>query len=353
MTVIPAQTEKEAIRLYCGVGEDEWNTLPVEVGAFACISPVYGKTLATKAFNAVRLSPRTIAVIQDSGAFCDGPGQRLSFEAARMRQIEHALRCDYGDRITHRASYDVLIDEKWDISGLRHKKRWSEGEAWEACIETIRAAKYLASHRDGLNCIFSAQGINAVQYLACVQGILPYFQSGDILGLGGFCILGKMPRLMPVFRDIIHTIIPFLGSEHIERVHLWGCLYAPALGELLYLCDRYNIRLSVDSVYPSLRPVLGRWGYSAWADASYRFRRPPAGPALGRDRRIHVYLVRRWLRDFRTREARYYRWRAQRKQADLFGEEAEAMTPLSAGPFGRENNIASFYRNPLRQDRVV
>ena len=109
MSYIPPQTE--AIRLYCGSCEDDWNGLPVEVGPFACVSPVYGKTLATKSPNYVRLSPKTIAVIQDSGAFCEGVGQRLSFEAALRRQIEHAERFGYADRVTHRASYDQLIDD--------------------------------------------------------------------------------------------------------------------------------------------------------------------------------------------------------------------------------------------------
>ncbi|GHP00650.1 hypothetical protein KSF_106970 [Reticulibacter mediterranei] len=185
MILIPPQTE--AIRLYCGSAEDDWNSLPVEVGPFACVSPVYGKTLATKSTNYVRLSQRTNAIIQDSGAFCDGPGQRLPFAAALRRQIEHAVRFGYADRVTHRASYDLLIDEKWDGLGRRHKSRWSEADAWEACITTIQAAKYLSAHRENLHCIFSAQGVSASQYLACVQGVLPYLQDGDMLGLGGFC----------------------------------------------------------------------------------------------------------------------------------------------------------------------
>lgn len=338
MNHIPPQTE--AVRLYCGTCEDDWNGLPVDVGPFACVSPVYGKSLATKSTNYVRLSPKTIAVIQDSGAFCDGgPEQRLSLEAALRRQIEHAERFDYANRVTHRASYDLLIDEKWDERGIRDKRRWSEEDAWEACITTIKAARYLAAHRENLHCIFSAQGVTAQQYLACVQGILPYLQDGDMLGLGGFCILGRFPRhTMPVFREIIHTIIPFLGHEGIRQVHIWGCLYAPALGELLWLCDQHRILLSTDSVYPSLRPVLGQWGYASWADKTYR--RPPTGPELGRQRKIHSWLVRRWLAHFREREPQHYRWRAIRKQWHLFdGEEMPLLSEV-----GKEDYENKYYR---------
>jgi hypothetical protein len=118
-----------------------------------------------------------------------------------------------------------------------------------------------------------------------------------------------------MFRQVIHEVIPFVASEGVRRIHLWGCLYAPALGELLYLCDQHHILLSVDSVGPSLRPVLGRWGYSFWSDRSYR--RPPL-LELGRHRKLHVYLVRCWLRAFRDLEQRYYRWIPVRYQWPCF-----------------------------------
>jgi len=244
--------QTEAIRLYCGSSENDWYGCPVDVGPYACVSPVYGKTLATKSVNYVRLSNQTHSVIQDSGAFCDGPDQRLSFEAALRRQIVHARRFGYEHLLTHRASYDVLVDEHFEptqAGGLRRKIRWSEADASHACATTIQAARYLNSHRENLQCILSAQGVSARQYLACVQGVLPFLQDGDMLGLGGFCIVGRAPRRhMPVFREIIHAVIPFLGREQVRKVHIWGCVFAPALGELLYLCDQFGIALTTDSV---------------------------------------------------------------------------------------------------------
>jgi hypothetical protein len=116
------------IVFYCGLNERRWNHHPVATGMFACIVPVYGKTLRTKLVNHVTV-PKGVQVIQDSGAFSDGPGQRLSYEAALERQIAHAERFAYAAQITHRASYDWLIDEKWE-GGVRQKdvacqSRWT------------------------------------------------------------------------------------------------------------------------------------------------------------------------------------------------------------------------------------
>jgi hypothetical protein len=297
----------EAIRLYCGCGEEEWNGTPVQVGPFACVSPIYGRSAATKRTTSVNLSLDTTAVIQDSGAFCDGPGQRLTFHDALNRQVQHAEKYRYAERVTHRASYDVLVGEKWTEGSRRSQSRWSEADAWAACIETIQAAKYLATHREGLYGIFSVQGITCAHYLKCAQAVLPYLHPGDMLGMGGWCVLGKFPRqFMPTFRETIHALIPFVAHEGVTWIHLWGCMYAPALGELLYLCDRHEIRVSVDSIGPSLRPILGKWGYWSWTNP--RYQRPPAGPELGRHRRIHVKASRRWLSQFRDREHSLCRW---------------------------------------------
>jgi hypothetical protein len=115
------------IAFYCGINEQAWNHHPVAPGTCACVAPVYGRTLRTKAVNRVTV-PQGVQVIQDSGAFSDGPGQRLSYEAALERQVAHAEHFGYTPQITHRASYDWLIDEKWE-GGVRSKARWSEHDA--------------------------------------------------------------------------------------------------------------------------------------------------------------------------------------------------------------------------------
>jgi hypothetical protein len=288
---------EEAIRFYCGISEMVWNHHPVAPGPYACVSPIYGRREDKKRTNTV-VVPDGVAVIQDSGAFSDGPGSRLEMGAALERQIAHAEQYHYTDKVTHRASYDLLIDEKW-IGGVRSKARWTEADAEEAVRITVQAARYLNTHRQaGIGAILSAQGVSATQYLACAQQIIPLFEPGDIFGLGGFCITGKRPgQMLPVFFEIIEQVIPFLGREQVKRVHIWGVCFAPALGALLRLCDAHGIALSTDSMGPSVRPANGRWGYAEWTNPHYQ--KPPC-EVLGLDRARHVALTRAWLANFRA-----------------------------------------------------
>lgn len=318
-------SQREAIRFYCGIGEQQWNHHPVAPGAYACVSPVYGNSTEHISVNRVAV-PQGTRVIQDSGAFSDGPGQRLSFREALQRQEKHATRFDYGNQVNARASYDVLIDEIWsedDASSraTRVKRRWTETQADFAVEETVQAAKYLHEHRNGLACILSAQGVSVRQYLRCAERILPYLRVGDVFGLGGWCITGKLPRqIMPVFRETMYLLIPFLGREGVQRVHIWGVCYAPALAELLWLCDQSGIALSTDSIGPQVRPVRGQWGYAEWRDSHYQRVdqesdrcipvRSYTGSLLyvqearGLHRTEHVRQVREWLAHFR--ETRHY-----------------------------------------------
>lgn len=256
----------EDIRFYCGVSERSWNYYPPAPGPFACVSPVYGNTIECKRMSTPAL-PLQTEVMQDSGAFSDGDRQhRLSFHDALARQETHARRYGYASQITARASYDLLIDEMWsedEVSGSvfrRQKRRWTETAAEEAVRETVQAARFLTApaHRNGIPCVLSAQGVTPGQYLRCVQQVVPLLQDGDLLGLGGWCVVGKFPaQMLPVFRETMALVLPFLGREGIQRVHLWGVIYAPALADLLWLCDQYHIRLSTDSIGPALRPALG------------------------------------------------------------------------------------------------
>lgn len=290
---------KETIRLYIGINETKWNHHPVAPGPYACIAPVYGATEHTKKKNAI-VVPKDTVVISDSAAFSDSRSQRLHFKEAMVRQINHAIEYKYEDQLEAMASYDLLIDEKW-IDGARFKKRWSETEAGDAVAETIQAARYVADHRSYSPCknlVMSAQGVSARQYLSCVQQIADYFDGEDILGLGGWCILGKMRSLMPIFRETISLAIPF-ASQFTKRIHIWGVLYAPALGELLWICDKYGLQLSTDSSGPSVRPARGVWGYMGWTNKEYM--RPPV-EIRGLERARHVCEVRRWLSKFRETE---------------------------------------------------
>ena len=357
MTTHPSSTlpPTEAIRFYCGIGEKSYNHHPVVAGPYACVSPVSGSDI--KKVNSIAI-PEGTCVLQDSGAFNDAclhlrgthrqmvviTQSRLTLKEALIRQEQHAKHFNYEGQVEARASYDVLIDETWieKATGLsRIKKRWSETDADLAVEETVAAAAYLNEHRNGIACVMSAQGVSPKQYLACTERILRYMRPGDILGLGGWCILGLRRSLLPVFRQTMRLVIPLLKREGISRVHIWGVCFAEALGELLWLCDhdeegnldvQHRIHLSTDSVGPSTRPVkkdretgYATWGYASWYNNHYPVPPilasckakdedgnkaplcPPDARCRGLERARHVMQTHDWLASFRTREPRLYR----------------------------------------------
>lgn len=282
------------VTFYCGVNDMMWNYHPVSPGEYACISPVYGKTERTRKENRVRI-PQNTKIIQDSGAFSDGFNTRLSAEQALDRQLSHSIKYGYDSQIVARASYDVLIDEMWN-DGERLKGRWTESAAWKAVEQTIKAAEYTAKNLSE-RAILSAQGVSPSQYMVCVKAIAPLLRSGDILGLGGWCISGKMPSvMMPTFCDTITGVIPYLGVNNVKSVHIWGVIDVEFLAPLLYLCDRHSIELSTDSAGPQLRPVMGEWGYKGWKDKNFVV---PHVSERGLYRALHVQKTREWLNELR------------------------------------------------------
>lgn len=321
-------TKLEDIRFYCGINARSWAHHPVAAGPLACIAPVYGGRKDTKMINTVTVPSEVKAVLLDSAAFSDKTDERLSFQDALHRQIAHAYRFGYVDRVSHLASYDLLIDEKWQ-DGERCKIRWTRSEATVAVQETVEAARYLAGQRHFLRGVFdrpvglalSAQGVEVEQYMRCAQQIVPLMEEGDIFGLGGWCITGLLPdTILPSFREIMSEVIPSLGFQQVKRVHIWGVIFPEALGYLLSLCDRAGIHLSTDSSGPSRYPTLGQWGYGSWRDS--RYKKPsvlasckvtdehgrkapvclPETFCQGLERARHVQLTREWLAHFRERE---------------------------------------------------
>lgn len=308
------------VRFYCGINETEWNRFPVTPGPYACVSPVKGRSERTRCENRVTV-PSGTEVIQDSGAFSDSWGERLTFTQALDRQKAHADKFGYADSITHRATYDVLIDEVW-TDGNREKHRWSEADANAAVSETINAAAFLAKNRNCVGHVVSAQGVTADQYLECSRGLMPYIDpERDIFGLGGWCISGKMRAIMrPVFQETMSRVIPFLAGEGVQRVHIWGVIMPELLGGLLWLCDQHGLTLSTDSAGPTLNPVFAEWGYGkrkhgGWRNNDYK---TPDLFYRGADRALHVYWTRDWLGRLRNVPYYYREMKEPLKQMEMF-----------------------------------
>lgn len=199
-----------------------------------------------------------LAGLLDSGAFTDPPHRRLTPEQALDRQLrwEGIASDKWGEpfQATGLVSYDLLIDETW-IAGERHKRRWSVVDAERAVQITVEAAAYLASQRKHLaprTLILSAQGVDALQYAECAAGVLQHAQSRDWFGFGGWCILGRFTRMLPIFWQTLRLVIPMVKIAGLSHVHIFGVLWQPALGGLVWLADHYGLTVSTDSTAPIL-----------------------------------------------------------------------------------------------------
>jgi hypothetical protein len=219
---------------------------------------------ASNACQAVPSNPERTRCLLDSGAFSDAPEDRLTPEAALARQLswEAKARQRWASPFWQAeavVSYDRLIDETW-VAGTRHKRRWSLRDAESAVEETVTAAHYLASQRQRLHprsLVLACQGVECGQYADCARAILARAEPGDWFGLGGWCILGRHTTLLPEFARTIAAVVPLVAAAGLGRVHLFGVLYRPALGMLLWLCDRHGIEASCDSAAPVLACTRG------------------------------------------------------------------------------------------------
>lgn len=286
-----------SIRFYCGVASCSWNGYCPQPGAYTCVSPITGKQM-----NSVRL-PRQTAVLLDSGAFSDEWAKRLPFSAALDRQLSHAERYGYAEQVEAVASYDLLIDEMW-VEGRRIKQRWGEAEAWAAVRETVSAARWLAENYSGRR-VLSAQGVSPAQYEACTLQVLEWLGEGDIFGLGGWCIGGKMPKqMLPPFGQTLTRIMPHLAEAKVARVHIWGVTAPEFLGRLLWACDQHGIEVSTDGCGPQLAPTRGDWGFSGWPNRVNRGLPKLVGKQSAVARAVHVCQTRHYFDQLR--ESQHY-----------------------------------------------
>lgn len=210
-----------------------------------------------------QIDPARVTGLLDSGAFSDPPDRRLTLEAGLDRQLRFEQQASERWGAPWQAyglvSYDRLIDETW-TNDTRHKRRWSIGETEEAVRQTIEAADYLSRRREQLQprkLILACQGVDAEQYLDCVSQICDIALPGDWIGLGGWCLLGRWKRWMPTFWATLYLILPRIASAGLQHVHIFGCLYLPALGGLLWLADQHGLSVSTDSSAPILSCTRG------------------------------------------------------------------------------------------------
>jgi hypothetical protein len=242
----------QPLRLYVGCHAHTVQGRPVTLGGCRCFSPVH----APPKFA----NPIGISILLDSGAYSEPPERQLTFAANLERQLAWEQRASrlWGQSVVVEAlvSRDTLIDEKW-CGKARHKERWTVAEADRAVRTTVDAAAYLSRQRERLcprRLVLACQGVDAGQYSEAMSGVLAHAQPGDWIGLGGWCILGWFRSWIPVFWATAHQVIPMIATHGIRHVHIFGVLYRPVLGGLLWLCDQHGLSLSTDSSGPVLQP---------------------------------------------------------------------------------------------------
>lgn len=201
-----------------------------------------------------------IDVLLDSGAFQDvSQDSRLSFEGALERQLNYEEKQRFiSERIV---SYDRLVDEQLNSEGKQIKERvdWEKGEKYVE--ETINAAKFLADNRNELEprkLVLSNQGTNIQQYLDCIKEILSFSEPHDIIGFGGFCIVGQKPKLVPQYYKIISRAIPLIRKKGIKEVHLFGVGTIPILETTAQIAKRCGVNLNYDTSTYEFNGVMGR-----------------------------------------------------------------------------------------------
>lgn len=249
-----------------------------------CLNPLYKVQLKRK-----------VNVLLDSGAFQDTKYQsRVSFARALGRQLEFETHSKFEAESI--VSYDRMVDEAASPEGRGKNKRrvsYYTGERYVA--ETIDAAKYLADQRRDLRprrLILSAQGVTSPQYLRCVKEILRFAEPTDILGLGGFCIIGQVPRLKKQYYKVLEAALPMVKRKGLKRVHVFGVGHFGVLVRTHMLCRSYGIIPSYDTSSYEFNSVLGR---VFQPDVLHRgFDGPRMSPSLEKKDKYSVYHPRDW-----------------------------------------------------------
>lgn len=225
---------------------------PEKFSSRICLNPSYPVTLGGRTSN--------LTVMLDSGAFQDIQSEdRLSYSAALDRQLE--FERDQDIFANYLVSYDRIVDESPTVQGERKKRRVGSQTADRYVRETIDAAKYLSDQREDLEprrLILSNQGVSPDQYIGCVKETLKFAEPGDVIGFGGFCIIGQVPRYTQDYFEVLKRSLPLLKKKKIKRIHVFGVGVFKVLIKTHVLCSRAGITPSYDTSSLELNAVFGR-----------------------------------------------------------------------------------------------
>jgi hypothetical protein len=205
-------------------------------------------------------------VLCDSGSFQDIDKHiRLHPKDALERQLQYKTYLEKecaGIHFEGLAIYDnmVGVDEIMlcDQNGIyrKQKVRGNEETSLSAIQSTLDAADYYYTQRSRIDTkiIWIAQGIHPRQYIdACALPLLEYASSEDYFGLGGFCIIGRSKkRMLPIFYETVHELVPLVKKKGIQRIHVFGVSVPEAIEYLHTECKKYGIESSTDTSAPEV-----------------------------------------------------------------------------------------------------
>ncbi len=232
---------------------------------------------------AIRLTPQQALKRQlDYRTYLTGITQdpHFNYEAVciydQMAGVDEHLTCldecyiDYIEYVTSNTLHELGLSkpEMRDILSKfkKVKQRGTEQSAARAVTETVKAAEYYSTQRSVINTkiVWIAQGINAEQYTNdCTVPLMDYAQKGDYFGFGGFCIIGKQrKRMLPIFYETVHKVLPVLRKKGIGRAHLLGVMIPDAVTFFVKECKKYGIVPSTDGSAPEVGAVAFGKTYS-------------------------------------------------------------------------------------------
>lgn len=208
----------------------------------------------------------------DSGAFQDVRKEnRLTFDKALGRQLDFEKKV--GMLAYEIVSYDWLVDEQME-NGIQIKKRVSSMDSEQYVDETIKAAKYLSDRRESLSprkLVLSNQGTTTKEYLGCLEQILDFAHTDDVIGFGGFCIVSQQRKYENQFYQVIDKAFPMIAEKGVKRAHIFGVGLFRVLINAENLARKYGIELSYDTSAYTFSSVNGRVLNPVELEMSYVF----------------------------------------------------------------------------------
>lgn len=192
----------------------------------------------------------------DSGAFQELKC-RKTLHVALKRQILFKRRLDLSNaKRCVCFTYDQMrgVDEQI-INGRKVKTRGTLESAQPAIDATLHAARFWNANRAAIDgpIGFVCQGINPDQYINdCALPMLEMFQPDDVFGFGGFCIIGRVPSLKPLFVETFSRMMEILHRKGIQYAHIMGVCVADMIRFSACEAAKYGIIVSTDSSSPEV-----------------------------------------------------------------------------------------------------